>query len=257
MSYWVIKEKPRGREIFDWSPSDVDTWYTGKPPKRWLPGDRLFFWLGAPSLRLTCLGVFKGINKNKVDEKGRTLFDVRYATNVFERPLYIDELRKRFSRNLPSFLKAGPSGTVYPLTDEQGKKLYRIVTKYNPSTRGLWKDLDDETSAKVPTGSSVSAPPSRIKVTTIRIVRDTARARLLKVKYGFRCQVCNERIEISPARYYAEAHHVRPLGGRHKGLDEEGNMLVLCPNHHAMFDFGIPKFTSGKIIMIGGQKFTL
>jgi predicted restriction endonuclease len=30
-------------------------------------------------------------------------------------------------------------------------------------------------------------------------------------------------------------------------------MIVLCPNHHAMFDFGIPKFCDTKTIVIGGK----
>jgi predicted restriction endonuclease len=37
---------------------------------------------------------------------------------------------------------------------------------------------------------------------------------------------------------YAETHHIRPLGRNHKGIDKETNMIVLCPNHHAMMDFG-------------------
>ena len=37
-------------------------------------------------------------------------------------------------------------------------------------------------------------------------------------------------------RGYAEVHHIRPLGSGHDGPDHPGNMLVLCPNHHAAFD---------------------
>ena len=34
-------------------------------------------------------------------------------------------------------------------------------------------------------------------------------------------------------------------------------MLVLCPNHHKMFDLLIPEFLSGDRISIGGELFTL
>ena len=33
-----------------------------------------------------------------------------------------------------------------------------------------------------------------------------------------------------------EVHHIKPLGSGHQGPDYPGNMLVLCPNHHAAFD---------------------
>ena len=56
--------------------------------------------------------------------------------------------------------------------------------------------------------------------------------------------------------FYAEGHHLRPLG-KHDGLDEPGNMLVLCPNHHAMFDFGIPLFLSPRSIQIGRERLRL
>ena len=37
---------------------------------------------------------------------------------------------------------------------------------------------------------------------------------------------------------YAEAHHLRPLGGRQRGTDNAGNILIVCPNHHVEFDYG-------------------
>ena len=29
-----------------------------------------------------------------------------------------------------------------------------------------------------------------------------------------------------------------PLGGEHQGPDIRGNILILCPTHHAEFDYG-------------------
>jgi len=59
----------------------------------------------------------------------------------------------------------------------------------------------------------------------------------LKKKYNFQCQVCGMRVELGKGRYFCEAHHLRPLGGIHQGKDTEGNVIILCPNHHAEFDF--------------------
>lgn len=78
--------------------------------------------------------------------------------------------------------------------------------------------------------------PNRVPTTTTRIIRDTLMTRQLKMIYGYKCQIC-EKAVLLPGRLYAEAHHLRPLGGTHKGTDEVGNILVVCPNHHVEFDF--------------------
>lgn len=36
---------------------------------------------------------------------------------------------------------------------------------------------------------------------------------------------------------YSEAHHIRPLGDLHRGNDVKENIVILCPNHHAEFDY--------------------
>jgi hypothetical protein len=95
-------------------------------------------------------------------------------------------------------------------------------------------------------------PPPRCEAQISRIIRYTQLARELKSLYGFACQVCGLRIEPAPNSFYIEVHHVRPLGGSHAGLDIQANMLVLCPNHHAMFDYGIPRFLSPQRIEIAG-----
>ncbi len=98
--------------------------------------------------------------------------------------------------------------------------------------------------------SDIAAPPERIETRVQRIVRDTNAAKSLKALYDYKCQVCSLRIEPTSDSFYIEAHHVRPLGGGHSGLDTHANMLVLCPNHHAMFDFGIPRFIADDRITI-------
>ena len=84
-------------------------------------------------------------------------------------------------------------------------------------------------------------PPDVVEFNGRRFVRDYPTAIKLKHIYEFSCQVCGEHIAtIESARDescgYAEVHHIRPLGSGHDGPDFPGNMLVLCPNHHAAFD---------------------
>jgi hypothetical protein len=79
--------------------------------------------------------------------------------------------------------------------------------------------------------------PARVEQSISRIVRDTEISLEIKKLYGYRCQVCGKRLEVEPGLFYAEAHHLKPLGGEHKGPDVRGNLLCLCPNHHALFDY--------------------
>ncbi len=115
----------------------------------------------------------------------------------------------------------------------------------------------------LPVKEFVSAPsdlaelPPRFESRVSRVIRDTRTAQELKSLYEFRCQVCGFRLEPSPGTFYIEVHHVRPLGGGHDGLDTSNNMLVLCPNHHAMFDFGIPRFLSPNDIEMAGTRYPL
>jgi predicted restriction endonuclease len=61
----------------------------------------------------------------------------------------------------------------------------------------------------------------------------------LKILYKNKCQVCGESIDMGYGMMYSEVHHIQPLGNEHNGIDSKSNMLVLCPNHHKMFDLGV------------------
>ena len=67
--------------------------------------------------------------------------------------------------------------------------------------------------------------------------RDSSLVDELKRLYDYRCQVCGHTIQLERDRFYCQGHHLRPLGGGHHGKDDPSNILILCPNHHAEFDF--------------------
>lgn len=69
--------------------------------------------------------------------------------------------------------------------------------------------------------------------------RDQGTVAELKALYSDRCQVCGDRRARPDGTGFSEVHHIRPLGNPHNGPDTPGNMLVLCPNHHADFDNGV------------------
>lgn len=79
--------------------------------------------------------------------------------------------------------------------------------------------------------------PERRSYELNSIVRDQGLSKTIKEMYNYKCQVCGTRLEAGET-WYAEAAHIRPLGGPHNGLDTIENMLCLCPNHHKLFDMG-------------------
>lgn len=76
----------------------------------------------------------------------------------------------------------------------------------------------------------------RTETTISRIIRNSELVSELKALYDHRCQVCDQQRRRGDSSYYAEGHHLHPLGDG--GPDEAANILVLCPNHHADFDYG-------------------
>jgi hypothetical protein len=95
------------------------------------------------------------------------------------------------------------------------------------------------------------APPERQECTTYRILRDTALARRVKQLHQYECQVCKHSITLPNGLKYAEAHHVQPLG--HNGPDVMGNILCLCPNHHAELDYGVSSLSLKMLRIVAGH----
>ncbi len=116
----------------------------------------------------------------------------------------------------------------------------------------FWRLIDSP-----PIAYDNEAPPERVDAVVSRIVRDTATAKALKSRYAFRCQVCGVSLGYGSGQFYIEVHHLRPLGHPHDGPDAEGNMLILCPNHHALFDLGVPQFVADGEVEINGKEFRL
>ncbi len=94
--------------------------------------------------------------------------------------------------------------------------------------------ITEETDSPLPGGRDV--PGVREARRLIRM-RDTCLGLALKELYRYRCQACGQSVPLSEADY-AESHHLRPVASPHEGPDRPGNVIVLCPNHHVMFDRG-------------------
>lgn len=89
--------------------------------------------------------------------------------------------------------------------------------------------------------------PERVLTETYRVLRDTALARRIKEIHNYVCQVCGtDPIQLPNGKFYAEAHHLIPLG-KHGGLDVEGNIICVCPNCHVKLDYGVIAVVFGKL----------
>ena len=90
--------------------------------------------------------------------------------------------------------------------------------------------------------SSMKREPSKIKTTILRRIRDTTKTKKLKKIYNNKCQICSYSFPTYVESGYSEVHHVWPMADN--GDDDFDNMLVLCPNHHAEFDYRVIQFNS-------------
>ncbi|MGW4274219.1 HNH endonuclease [Streptomyces seoulensis] len=90
--------------------------------------------------------------------------------------------------------------------------------------------------------------PTRVEVTTQRVVRSTAVAEYVKGVHDSTCQICGTRL-ATPTGAYAEAAHIQPLGRPHEGPDVSSNVLCLCPNHHVLFDLGMLHITDDLVVV--------
>ncbi|MBM4463312.1 MAG: hypothetical protein FJ012_08260 [Chloroflexi bacterium] len=82
--------------------------------------------------------------------------------------------------------------------------------------------------------------PDRVRsVVSQTVRRDTDLIKALKELCGFRCQFpnCGMTIPMRNGGFYVEVAHIEPV--RKGGRSVLGNLVVLCPNHHKEFDYGV------------------
>ncbi len=96
--------------------------------------------------------------------------------------------------------------------------------------------------------------PTKVKEQFVyRIIRDTVMTRKVKALHSHKCQLCSSSITLPDGNAYAEAHHVIPIGSPHNGPDVPTNIVVVCPNHHAMLDLACIPLDPSKLRTIDGH----
>ena len=109
------------------------------------------------------------------------------------------------------------------------------------------------TPSEPPKAADIEAPVGREEITTYRIIRDTNLSRKVKALHRYKCQLCGYTMTLPDGSYYAEGHHIRPLGNPHNGPDVMENILCLCPNHHAEMDYGVSKIEPEHLAKVMGH----
>ena len=190
----------------------------------------------------------------------------RYAAQVKNHeivPSYVNfknvtEINRGFvkTNNELGISSSMPSVHRIPLLEVNDSKIQQIIKKYH-SIEGFLHER--KIQIKKPhikeiniEPASVKKIPKKIKTTIVRVIRDTAKTKKLKIRYDNICQVCRSKI----AENYSDVHHVWPIGD--KGDDDYDNMLVLCPNHHAMFDLALIQFDElrkGHLVHVNGKEY--
>lgn len=93
--------------------------------------------------------------------------------------------------------------------------------------------------------------PYRVRREVLRIVRDSTHSRAVKKENDYECQICRKTLRLANGDRYAEAHHVHPLG--EGGEDTPANIMCVCPNHHALLDYGAIPLDSEEIEGVGSK----
>jgi hypothetical protein len=177
-----------------------------------------------------------------VDEQAEVPWtDRAYSAVLYCRPLH-RELDSPYIREFDTVRSGHLQGAVVnlpatspPLKRELLEGLLGTGRLDAPARRRLEQELTEQS----PTiDATADADPRRVATTATRVVRDTEEVTALKTLYDHTCQVCGDRRQRNRRQGYAEGHHLEPLGEPHDGPDAEGNLLVVCPNHHADFDHG-------------------
>ena len=100
-----------------------------------------------------------------------------------------------------------------------------------------------------------NVPPEKKRVVVERFERNKLLSEYIKELYGWKCQICGFTFKQNNGSLYAETHHLEALSKG--GKDSLDNMVVVCPNHHAMFDHAdvsILNVTPEKISVIINEK---
>lgn len=216
-------------------------WRFGEQLRKLSPGDSILMYADGHGI-IACGTVLKKWDEKPhnrpkfyagqgVDDLGEYRIAVDWTDNWITNSISLKQLQKATGNNFV------PRGAI------------RKVVKHRLEIERL---IDRKSGDALPAPRAADVvPPPRVKLTVNRVVRDTACSRRIKLLHGYKCQLCGRKLKLRSGGFYAEAHHIRPLGGKHRGLDIAGNIVCVCPNHHALLDYGAIRLAASTIRYFG------
>lgn len=250
---WVVKGQP-GRNDFArmLRPGRTGNWETARLPRTLERGQRIFFWSSSPVLQVVGLGEVASPRVSG-GRAGKRLFGVRYLTEILDQPLGQRLLRDVSEIRTASFLKAGASGTLFPLTQEQSDALLSVLTVFNPGVAGIWQPSAGR-------GFPVAAPDIDPAVAEggLALVRHYRRERSrelvrrkkrdFKARHGrLRCEACAFDFEAAYGDLgvdTCEVHHIKPLSDcSEPSLTSLDDLAIVCANCHRVIHRSQPPAT--------------
>lgn len=243
MNYWIVKGKPSEYDLNRHARAGkVDTWRTMKPPRDWLPNDRLFFWSSSPRRELVAQGVFLGLTGRK-NASGETLYRVRYTTSALPNPVGASELRADAVCATANFLKPAVAQGVLGLELAQAHQMYRLLRRNNPGLTFNWADIPEPDSSAPPdVDPAYSEGDLKLRMHYVRernrALVEAKRSEVLKSKGRLECEVCgfdfNKRYRLL-GKDFCEVHHLRPLSDRSTEVQTKlKDLAIVCANCHRM-----------------------
>ena len=115
------------------------------------------------------------------------------------------------------------------------KELKKSIRNCNKSTEVIWNYIFSNIEDKKTCINDENTVSIKEKRSYYVYKRNKNIVDYLKRLYDNTCQICGKRLKLKEG-YYSEVHHIHPL--HLDGPDILENMIVLCPNHHVLFDKG-------------------
>lgn len=160
--------------------------------------------------------------------------------------------RKRLDLTVEALVLRPEWSAIFTETDLKAARK-RLEEYHYQFPKDSWNPNQIQPPATPEADDLGAPPPERVESKTYRILRDTELARRVKALHKYQCQICGHTIQLPNGSMYAEAHHIQPLGDPHNGPDVIGNILCVCPNHHAELDYRVSKLSLSSIRTVAGH----
>ena len=157
-----------------------------------------------------------------------------------------------------------PIGVFRQVDEHEGRRAYRVlglgyVQEFDGRYFRIRGEPIDETKSPIPSGivppfTPFDTSPVRVQ-SVIRSLRERRFSSVIRELYHEKCSLCEVGYKLRGRSLALEAAHVIPLEA-HGIADDVRNGVLLCSNHHTLFDAYAWTFDDGyEIVVTDDQDF--